>query len=367
MTHAIRASTRGLGTANEEHDDGVAQSIFDKCWPVIRDAWRWERDSLATEYLKLGSEVVHTPLIIYYQPTAPQPGEKITSEAVSADKKLAERLERMRQIIRILYGPGSGIAANYYWEPTGEAVTDRDWQRTVSFSEPGKYPVKVRLEVAPFTSFAQTEPRVMLRREVPALVEVEVGGKKPPTGPGINLVAEEKVPMKLYADFKSGVNSIQTCEVTLSKRSSVILQAAGMKANDFYTMGRSPSWYAWYDLVKGVPCHLELSYTAAVAPTSGTVSLPDDVYQCKCAITVAQPRFVMVIAHYVPGKPVDEKEVPGATYKLDFTPKVGENYSVRTYALIDYTASYTGIDHQPRTEKSQERIEVGFMCVDCPQ
>lgn len=183
MAQALRAATRGLGTANEQHDAGVAQAIFDKCWPTIRNAWLWERDGLASEYLKLGSEVVHTPLIIYYTPTTPKPGEKIVCEAVSADQKLGGRLERMRQIIRLLYGPGSGIAVNYYWEPAGESVGDRDWQRSFVFAAPGKYPVKVRLEVAPFTKHTQTEPRVMLRREVPALVDIVVSGKKVETVP----------------------------------------------------------------------------------------------------------------------------------------------------------------------------------------
>jgi hypothetical protein len=172
----IRASTRNLGSANEQHDEGVANAIFAKCWPTIRDAWRWERDLLTTEYLQLGSEVVHTPLVIYYTPKSPKPGERVVCTARSADGKLGERLERMRQIIRILYGRGSGVADNYYWEPSGMPVEDYWWQRGFTFAAPGKYAVKVRLEVAPYTSFGKTEPRVMLRRTVPAMVEVAVEG-----------------------------------------------------------------------------------------------------------------------------------------------------------------------------------------------
>jgi hypothetical protein len=58
-------------------------------------------------------------------------------------------------------------------------VGDRDWQRAFTFDQPGKHPVKVRLEIEPHTDHTQTEPRVMLRREVPAMVEVQVGGTKP--------------------------------------------------------------------------------------------------------------------------------------------------------------------------------------------
>ncbi|MBU0608588.1 MAG: hypothetical protein KKI08_11935 [Armatimonadetes bacterium] len=176
--HCLRASTRGLGAANAQHDQGVADAIFAKCWPIIRDAWRWERDNLTTEYLMVRSEVLHCPLVIYYKPTAPQPGKQVICEAISADKKLGERLERMRQILRILYGRGSGLAVNYYWTPAGVSVGDRDWQRGFTFSEKGTYPVKVRLDIAPFAKHPKTEHRVMLRRQIEALVEIEVGGEK---------------------------------------------------------------------------------------------------------------------------------------------------------------------------------------------
>lgn len=175
--HCLRASTRNLGAANAMHDEGVAAAIFAKCWPTIRNAWLWERDNLTTEYLKLGSEVVHMPLIIYYSPTSPQVGQKVVCEARSLDGKLGDRLERMSQIIKILYGKSAGISTSYYWTPAGASVSDRDWQRGFTFAAKGKYPVKVRLSISPFASFPKTEPRVMLQREVPALVEIVVGGQ----------------------------------------------------------------------------------------------------------------------------------------------------------------------------------------------
>lgn len=183
MAQAIRASTRGLGSATEVADQGVADAIFAKCWPVIRDAWRWERDGLASEYLLLGSEIVHTPIVIYYKPTTVKPGQRVICEVGSVGGKLGERIERMQQIIRVLYGRGSGVSYNYYWDPGGSSVSDYDWQRGFVFDKPGKYPVKVSLEVAPFTRFPKTEPRIMLRRTVPAMVEVVVGdGATQPQG-----------------------------------------------------------------------------------------------------------------------------------------------------------------------------------------
>jgi hypothetical protein len=176
LSQAIRASTRGLGSANEQADDGVAQAIFAKCWPAIRDAWRWERDMLASEYLKLASGAVHVPLVIYFKPAQPRTGEAVNLEAVSADGKLGDRFERMKQIMGILYGPGSGIAVNYYWTPAGTEGAGRDYQRRFTFAEPGPQEVKVRMEVSPFTRHTAPEPRVMLKRVVEALVDVDVQG-----------------------------------------------------------------------------------------------------------------------------------------------------------------------------------------------
>lgn len=172
----LRASTRDLGAATGQADEGVALSIFAKCWPVIRDAWRWQRDILASEYLLLGSEIVHGPLLVYFSPKAPQPGNTVTCEARSFDGKLGDRLDRMQQIIRTLYGKGSGIAVDYNWLPAGTSAGDRDWQRAFKFGKPGKYPVLATLQLSPYTNFSPTEPRIMLRRTVSAMVEVEVGG-----------------------------------------------------------------------------------------------------------------------------------------------------------------------------------------------
>ena len=171
----LRASTRDLGTATGQADEGVAASIFAKCWPVIRDAWRWQRDILASEYLQLGSEVVHCPMLLYFSPKSPKTDQTVTCEVRSFDGKLGDRLDRMKQIIRILYGKGSGVYTDYQWSPTGSSAGDRDWQRAFKFAKAGKYPVQVTLRVSPYTNFSPTEPRIMLQRTVSAMVEVPVG------------------------------------------------------------------------------------------------------------------------------------------------------------------------------------------------
>ena len=176
---ALRASTRHLGEATAEADQGVAEAIYSQCWPVIREAWLWQRDCLMTEYLASAAELIRTPLLISYKPLPAQPGQQFSCEAASLDRKLSERLDRMEQIIRVLYGPGSSLVVDYNWTPTGVSVGDRRWQRGFTYPDPGTYPTKVTLAVHPNTAHTLTEPRIMLQREVSALVDVVVGGAPP--------------------------------------------------------------------------------------------------------------------------------------------------------------------------------------------
>ena len=360
MAQAIRASTRGLGTANAQADTGVAQAIFDECWPPIRDAWRWERDSLATEYLKLASGVVHTPVVIYYKPADPKAGETVNLEAVSATRKLSDRLERMKQIIRILYGTGSGVAVNYYWDPAGEGGEGRGWQRTMSFAEPGKHPVKVRLEVSPFASHTETEPRVMLKREVPALVDVEVVGdneKKPvvPAGFGLNVTGEKKMPVSLYASYMGDI--VHSDSFNLALRSSVSIQSADMTAWPVEVAGSGPdAWRAMYDVMPGQPVHVSLSVTATASHSSLSVPVPLPS-SASCTLTIPAPEVVYRITENGPGGTISEKEQRGGSYTLDYMPRKGHGITIEVYAYVNYTAKFSGpmVGNSQTTFEEQER------------
>lgn len=177
---AMRAATRGLGTINQETDDKVAQAIVEECWPVIRDAWRWERDLLMGEYLQRRSEVVHSTLLITYLPNDPQPGQTVLCTATPVANPPEMHLKRMDEIIRLLYGTDAGVFWSYSWDPVGSTQGARgDWQRAFIFSEPGEHPVKVRLEFRPEAPSArETEPRIMRPGHVESLVDVRVGGEE---------------------------------------------------------------------------------------------------------------------------------------------------------------------------------------------
>lgn len=175
---AMRAATRGLGEVNQQTDDEVAQSIVEECWPVIRDAWRWERDLLMTEYLQRRSEVVHSTLLITYLPNDPEPGQRVLCTTKAVANPPETHLKRMDEIIRILYGSEARVFWNYSWDPGGSTQGARgDWQRAFTFSEPGEHPVKVRLEFRPEVSHPNAEPRIMRPGHVESLVDVNVGGE----------------------------------------------------------------------------------------------------------------------------------------------------------------------------------------------
>ena len=111
---------------------------------------------------------------------APLPkGEQATVKARASFRgvKFGDNIDRMKEIMGILYGKGSGVAVTFTWTPT-MAVQDRDWEHIFTFKQPGVYPVAVKLEIAPYSLHSETEPRIMLRRTLQSFVDVEVGVTK---------------------------------------------------------------------------------------------------------------------------------------------------------------------------------------------
>jgi len=378
MTHAIRASTRGLGTANAQSDDGVARAVFAKCWPVIRDAWRWERDRLASEYLKLGSEVVHMPLAIYYTPVEPQAGQQIACEVRSADGRLTERLQRMREIVRLLYGKGSGLGVNYYWEPDGVSVGERSWYRGYTFDKPGTYPVKIRMEVAPFTGHTRTEPRVMLRREVPALVDIVVGeatrvaATSPVPSPGsarptVNVIREAIGEF----GFMTGVNILESpldegnglpFAMKMTQRRQIVLHPVGVTPPPAQRVlldpqGEHAKWYAdlnpTYGVPSGVPYHFAVSLAASFADK---VRRFEPVNQHTCHITFVEPRLQVVVSHWDPAGKKTTQQFDTAVFQLDRTFVTDERYVIDAYVVYDFTVTQSN-PLKPTWESKQNRRE----------
>lgn len=366
----LRAATTNLGGAEEKTDQSRAEAIFARCYPVIRDAWRWQRDCLMTEYLRLGSEIVHTPLIIYYKPTEPKPGERIICEARSYDGKLGERLRRMNEIIRVLYGPGSFVGDFYYWDPAGERVEDRMWQRSFVFDKPGKYPVKVRLEIVPQTRMApaQTEPRVVMRRQIDAVVEIDIGGAQDTsvilTGSDIRLNDEIKETQELVIDFRESgaawTDLMKRFAVTITKRGSLFLRAPGAKRDDLiFNPKLSKTFYSFYAIPAGVSGRVELQYGTSVNPDKGNIALGDTA-NTTCAWAFAPSKIVYRVRHSLNGQD-NEKEQPGPVFQLDFKLRPQEAYEINIEAHLPFRKAFS-------TGKQNEeilRLPVGTIVLNC--
>lgn len=195
---ANRAAVRGAipgdwGPLTARTEEKVAQAIFDKTWPVIRHAWLWERELLMDEYLHLRSQLVHVPLLIGYAPQPVGPGERLVASVHSPLEHPQQLLGRMEEILRLLFGSGSYIAANYFWTPEGSGEGVGALRRAFTFPAPGRYPVEVRVSFTPypggrdprgFRSDSLMVTRMLQGGEVDAMVEVDViGDHEPATDP----------------------------------------------------------------------------------------------------------------------------------------------------------------------------------------
>lgn len=344
-----RAATRGFGEAGAELDEALAEQIFAKCWPVIRDAWRWQRDALATEYLTLASQVVHAPLLLYYQPVEPKTGEAIALEARSYDGKLGEKLERLNQIIKLLYGRSSFIAVHYYWTPAGESEAGRGWRQTLTFNEPGKYPVKVRLELTPQTPFPKdkVEPRIMLPRTLEAVAEVEVSGEKKGAGNEIQLSFVENW-IEILVTMLPGNTYIETnARVSLSG----LLRGGNPQLHSDWGRARVNErvraiFAPRYSVAAGTPCHLELQCDASIGGGE-TKWKTNDIFNGQdegtATLSLKSSRLEFRIYYTPPGGVgLQEKTSPGPRYTLDYVPRRGEEYRVTAVLVVEGMLRLTG-------------------------
>lgn len=381
MTHATRASTRDLGAANATHDQGVANAIFAQCWPTIRDAWRWERDTLASEYLQLASEVVHTPLLIHYQPHAPAPGERIVCDAVSADQQLGQRLERMKQLIRILYGKGSGLGLNYYWTPEGQSAGDLDRQRAFTFPTAGTYPVKVRMEVLPFTTHTETEPRVVRPRQVEALVDVVVGGEpkvaQPPATPPASAARPAAHVLREASGqfgFSTGVDFHpsplnegrgEAFTMKLTQRRQLVLRPVGSTPPPLRKVAVDPQaglseWRAdlnpIYAVPAGVPYHFGLNLSASFADK---VFRFEPVEGHACHVTFAAPRFQIIVSRWDPARNKTTQTHDTGAFQMDHTFVANECFIIAAYAIYDFTVTVSSPGKAAWDSKQTSRQDLG--------
>jgi hypothetical protein len=143
------ASERGFSGVAATTDARVAEAVFRRCWPVIRDAWRLEREKLTAEFEALCEEMTQMPVLMSYEPNparATAGGKtEITVTARVRDPGFDARRARLKEIIDLLCHTSTYVNTAWRWK--GGVEGREPWIRKFSFEGSGRKPVELALDV----------------------------------------------------------------------------------------------------------------------------------------------------------------------------------------------------------------------------
>ncbi len=127
----------------EEIDAKVTQRIFDRCYPVILQAWRAKREQLYGEFEKISTDLQSNSVALTSSPSKSvwPKGAKSVRVALSAVSKNGipdKAMQRMQQIAVLITGLKARTIMSYKFQPDGP-VGDYPNQTSVSFTAPGRY------------------------------------------------------------------------------------------------------------------------------------------------------------------------------------------------------------------------------------
>lgn len=151
---AKMASERGFGGVAATTDERVADAVFRRCWPVIRDAWRLEREKLAAEFETLCEEMARMPVLMSYapNPARAEAGRKteVTVTARVRDPEFDARRERLKQVLDLLCHTSTYVNTAWRWKSggAGTGTEGREpWIRAFAFEGAGRKPVELSLDL----------------------------------------------------------------------------------------------------------------------------------------------------------------------------------------------------------------------------
>ncbi|MCX7599780.1 MAG: hypothetical protein N2512_13065 [Armatimonadetes bacterium] len=188
---AVEAATRGEGEGRV-HDAGVAEAIYNRCFPVILRAWRARREVLATEFFDLLDFLSQTGVVLVCQPDAvvdlgSSKEVKVTVTALPIDQSVGYAMERLRRILRVLLGSASGPYVNVHntWTEGGVEGSQGN-ERVYTYTAPGRYQVRLDREISIGAAGVPKDCPFIRAVKQFAVVEIEVKGKpqQPPKPPG---------------------------------------------------------------------------------------------------------------------------------------------------------------------------------------
>jgi hypothetical protein len=194
---AQQAADRGWGgTATRVADAGVADAIFQRCYPRILGAWRAKRDALTAEFKRLEKQLAMDSLLVGYAPvpaaiTAAQPKANVTV-STPADAGRAKKIDRMKAIATALMGKRAKnfwVSIDSYWRGPGEQKDVLADSRQFTFDSPGTYRVALRSVISSGGLGLPSDSPLVTWLQRKANVDVVVNG---PPAPGGELAGIEK-------------------------------------------------------------------------------------------------------------------------------------------------------------------------------
>lgn len=178
---AALAAHRGFGGVAATTDEKVADAIFARTWPVIRDAWILQRETLTAEFEALAMAVEQMPVLLRYTPypaTVQPGGEAVVRVAARIAHPDYERARtRLREILGLLCHTSPYL--NLEWRWVGGEDGGESWMRTYRFKELGPNPVVASGEISLGATGKWANSLFTRTLVLPAGVDVMVEGAPP--------------------------------------------------------------------------------------------------------------------------------------------------------------------------------------------
>lgn len=177
---AIAASRRNIGGNTEVDDERAAEAIFQKCWPVILQAWRAKREGYLSEFQLLATNLKNMAVLLEYTPNPVVIAKGQTSAqakflAYTYGQKLSVSLARMEEIVKLLGGPAGYVSVKWDWVGGARSVVDPEpYRRTIGFDGPGVYPVAAVIQLRTGTTLSGAPSELFQTLDIAGFVDVDV-------------------------------------------------------------------------------------------------------------------------------------------------------------------------------------------------
>jgi hypothetical protein len=145
----IRARSAQAADRDGTPEPGVAESIYQRCMPVLVRAWQARRAQLANEAIAARDAYLETGIRLTYSPVPAAWDDKAGSGQATikvslSDGKQDSALARLRATLQKLYGTGGYfVDVKDTWAPQGRTLNLRGDEVRMTFRAPGAHSVQL--------------------------------------------------------------------------------------------------------------------------------------------------------------------------------------------------------------------------------